>query len=131
MRVSAKKVGVANDGACNSKYVTKLPFPQLSNTSVEADTFKEFPTSLIIVVKTADNGNVSIFAKEGFTIYKEEGVLITCQIKPIIISKQDERGQYRILLTQAHGQWQPHKPTKRSKKDLQHTNSVYDLPSTE
>ena len=30
LRVSEKKVGVANGGACNGKYVTKLPFPHLS-----------------------------------------------------------------------------------------------------
>ena len=40
LHVSAKKVGVANGGACNSKYVTKLPFSQLSNRAAEADTFE-------------------------------------------------------------------------------------------
>ena len=44
LRVSAKKLGLANAGACNSKYVTKIPFPQISNKAAEADTFKEFPT---------------------------------------------------------------------------------------
>ena len=72
MRVSAKKVGVANGGACNVKYVTKLPFPQLSKKAAEVDTFKEFPTSLISVGKTAKYGNVSIFTKEGVKVYKEE-----------------------------------------------------------
>ena len=40
LRVSANKVGIANDGTCNGKYVTKLPFPQLSNKAAEADTFE-------------------------------------------------------------------------------------------
>ena len=40
LRVSAKKVGVANDGACNGEYATKLPFPHLSNKATDADTFK-------------------------------------------------------------------------------------------
>ena len=40
LRVSAKKVGVENGGACNGRYITKLPFIQLSNKAVEADTFK-------------------------------------------------------------------------------------------
>ena len=44
LRVSAKKVGVVNGGACNDKYITKLPFPKLSNKAAEADTFKELPT---------------------------------------------------------------------------------------
>ena len=69
--VSSKKVGVANGGVCNGKYVTKLQFPQLSNRSAEADTFEEFPKYLMSVGKTADNGNVSIFTKEGVTLYKE------------------------------------------------------------
>ena len=70
LRISDKKVGVANGGACNGKYVTSLPFLQLSRKSAEADTFKEFPTSLTSLGKTADNGNVSIFTKDGVTIHK-------------------------------------------------------------
>ena len=44
------------------------------------------------VGKTANDGNVSIFTREGVTVYKEEDVLITRQRKRIIIGKQDERG---------------------------------------
>ena len=131
MRVSAKKVGIANGGACNSKYFIKLPFPQLSKKVAEANTFKEFPTSLMSVGKTADNGNVSIFTREGVKVYKKEDVFITCQRKPILVGKRYKRGQYRIPLTQTHGQWQPHKPTRKTKKYLQQANSVYDLPSKE
>ena len=71
MQVSAKKVGVANGGACTGKYVTTLPFPQLSKRAAESDTFKEFPTSLMSVGKTADDGNVYIFTKDAVTVYKE------------------------------------------------------------
>ena len=131
LRVSAKKVGVKNGGACNGKYVTRLPFTQLSNKVAEADKFEEFPTSLMSVGKTANNGNVSIFTKEGVTVYKEEDILITCQRKPILLGKQGERSMYRIPLTQDHGQWQPRKPRKKSKKYFQQTNSVYILPSIE
>ena len=38
--VSAKKVGVANGGACNGNYVTKLTSPQLFNRAAEADKFE-------------------------------------------------------------------------------------------
>ena len=69
LRVSAKKVGIANDGACNGKYVAKVPFPQLSNRAEEADTFEELPTSLMSVGKTSDDGNVPILTKERVTIY--------------------------------------------------------------
>ena len=40
LRISDKKVGVSNGGACNGKYVTALPFLQLSSKVVEADTFE-------------------------------------------------------------------------------------------
>ena len=93
LRISDKKVGVDNGGAFNGKYVTSIPFPQLSRKVEEADTLEEFPTSLMSVVKTADDGNVSIFTKYGVTVYKEEGVLITCQRKPILIGNIDERGR--------------------------------------
>ena len=49
LRISAKKVGVANGDTCRGKYVTVLPFPQLSKEAAEADTFNDFPTSLISV----------------------------------------------------------------------------------
>ena len=103
LHIIVKKVGVENGGACNSKYVTKLPFPQISDKVAEADTFKEFPMLLMSVGTTSNNGNVSLFAKEGVTVYKEKDVLITCQRKPILIGKQDERGRYCIPLTQARG----------------------------
>ena len=97
----------------------------------EADTFEELPTSLMSVGKTAGDGNVSILTKDGVAIHKEEDVLISCQKKPIIIVKRDERGRYRIPLTQDHGQWQPHRPTKATRRQLQLAHSVYDLPSKE
>ena len=71
LRVSAKKVGIVNGGTCKGKYVTKLTFPQLSNKAAEADTFEEFPASLMSVGKTDDNGNLSNFTREGVTLYKE------------------------------------------------------------
>ena len=129
LRISDKKVRVANGDACNGKYVTSLPFSQLSNKLAEADTFKELPTSLMSVGKTDDYGNVSIFTKYGVTIHKEEDVIITCQKKPILVGKRDERGRYRIPLTQDHGQWRPCRPTKAARRQLQPVHSVYNLPS--
>ena len=74
LRVFSKKVGVANGGECNGKYVTKLTFPKLSKKLAYADTLDEFPTSLMSVGKTADSDNMEIFTKEGVTFYKEENV---------------------------------------------------------
>ena len=60
---------MSNDGACNGKYINTLILPQLSNRAAEADTFEEFPTSLMSVGKTSGDGNVSIFTKDGVTLY--------------------------------------------------------------
>ena len=93
LRISGNKVGVANGGACNGNYVTTLPFPQLCKRAAEEYTFEEFRTSLMSVGKTYDDGNVSIFTKDGATVYKEKYLLITCQRKPILIGRRDEHGR--------------------------------------
>lgn len=83
------------------------------------------------VGKTADDGTVSIFTKDGITVHKEEDVLITCKGQPILIGVRDEHGRYRIPLVQQKGRWQPRPPKKRVNEKLQQANSVYDLPSIE
>ena len=40
LRISDKKVGVANGGVYSGKYVTSLTFPQISSNAAEADTFE-------------------------------------------------------------------------------------------
>ena len=118
LRISTKKDGVANGSTCKGQYVTALPFPQLSTKAAEADTFNDFPTSLMSIGKTADDGNIYIFTKEGVSVYKEEDVLITCKGEAILIGKHDKRGRYRIPLIQNRGNWQPKQLTKNSKKYL-------------
>ena len=61
------------------KIVAKLPFEQLSKKAVQADTFQDFPTLLMSVGKTCDDGNISIFTGDGVTAHKEQNVLITCK----------------------------------------------------
>ena len=129
LRQSTKHVGVANDGTSAGKYVTQLPFKQLSTKAAQADTFKEFPTLLMSVGKTCNNGNLFIFTKDGVPVHKEQDVLTTCKGSPILIGVQDEQGRYRIPLVQQRGQCQPLAPNKRVNKVLQQANSVYDLPS--
>ena len=130
LRPSHKRVAVANGGMSEVKYVTRLPFPQLSTTTAEADTFEELPSSLISVGKTSDDGNVSICIDEKVQVYKESDVLITCRGKPIPISKWGEHGRYRIPLIQTRGKWQLQTASKKSKKLLQEANSIYDLSTT-
>jgi hypothetical protein len=131
LRTSTRKVGVANGGTSTAKYVTQLPFKQLSAHAKQADTFQDFPTSLMSVGKTADDGTVSVFTKNGVNVFKEEDVLITCKGKPILISVRDSHGRYQIPLIQQRGHWQPRRPSKKARNALRQANSVYDLPSTE
>ena len=77
LRKSTKRVEVANGGTSNGKFVTSLPFAQLSKQAAEADTFTDFLSSLLSVGKTADDGNISFFTKEGVSVHKEEDVLIS------------------------------------------------------
>ena len=49
-----------------------MPFPQLSPKAAEADTFREFKTSLMSVGKTADDGNISVFTKEDVKCTREK-----------------------------------------------------------
>jgi hypothetical protein len=107
LQTSTQKVGVANGGTSNAKYVTQLPFQQLSAQAMQADTFQDFPTSLVSVGKTANNGTVSVFTKDGINVFKEEAVLITCKGEPILIGVRDSHGRYRIPLMQQRAQWQP------------------------
>lgn len=130
LRQSTKRVG-ANGATSTAKHVTRLPFPQLSAQAAQADSFEEFPTSLMSVGKTADDGTISIFTKEGVTVHDEKDVLITCKGEPILIGIRDEHGRYRIPLIQQKGQWQPRKPSRKARETLSQANSVYDLPSIE
>ena len=93
--------------------------------------FEEFHSLMMSVGKTSNDGNISIFTDEKVQVYKKADVLITCRGKPIIIGKRDEHGRYPIPLMQTQEQWQPRKPSKKSKKFLQEANSVYNLPTKE
>jgi hypothetical protein len=95
LRPLTRKVGVANGGTSTAKYVTQLPFQQLSAQAMQADTFQDFPTSLMSVGKTADDGTVSVFTKEGINVFKEEDVLIICKGEPILTDVRDSHGRYQ------------------------------------
>ena len=96
LRRSTKRVGVANGDVCLGNNVTKLPIPQLDHTATEADTFDDFPNSLMSVGKTSDAGTISIFTKDGVTVHKETDVLITCKGKPILIGARDTNDKWSL-----------------------------------
>lgn len=112
LRTSSKRVAVANGAISKAKHESSLPFQGLSASARKADTFDNFPQSLMSVGKVSDDGNVSIFTKDGVTVHHEEDVLITCKGEPILIGVRDEHGRYRIPLTQTKHNWQPRKPSK-------------------
>jgi hypothetical protein len=120
---------VANGGVSQEKFVTQLPFKDLSAKAKQAYTFQDFPSSLMSISKTANNGTISIFTKNSVTVHKETDILITCKGEPILIGIRNERGHYRIPLIQGRGQWQPWQPSKQARKCLRQANSIYDLPS--
>ena len=98
LRPSTRMVGVANGGTSHAQNVTGLLFHKLKAQAQQADTFQDFPTLLMSVGKTSDNGTISIFTKTGITVYKEKDVLIMCKGKPILIHVQDGWGCYWIPL---------------------------------
>jgi hypothetical protein len=105
---------VANGGVSQAKFVTQLPFKDLSAQATQADTFQDFPSLLMSVGKTTNDGTISIFTKDGVTIHKETNVLITCKGEPILIGVRDEQGHHQIPLIQQRGQWQPRRPSKQA-----------------
>ena len=131
LRSSTRRVGVANGSTSKATYVSQLPFPQLSPNAVLADSFADFPQSLMSVGKTCDDGTIAIFTQSGVTVHRDTDVLITCQGEPLLIGARDAQGRYRIPLTQHKGRWQPRRPSKKARQTLRQANSVYDLPSTE
>ncbi len=117
-KVSTRKVGVANGGTSQAQHITQLPFQKLLTRARQTNTFPDFPTSLMSVDKTSNDGTILIFNKTGVTVHREEDVLITCKGKPILIGVQDEQEQYQIPLIQQQGQWQPRHPSKQERKTL-------------
>ncbi len=67
---STRRVGVANGNVSQARFVTQLPFKDLS--------------------AQATDGTISIFTKDAVTIHKETEVLITCKGEPILIGVRDE-----------------------------------------
>jgi hypothetical protein len=49
LKKSSKKVRVANGGTSKAKYVTCLPFHNILPRAATADSFDDFPTSLMSV----------------------------------------------------------------------------------
>ena len=51
--------------------------------------------------------------------------------KLFLIGVQDDHGQYRIPLIQQRRQWQPRRPSKKTRRALKQANSINNFPSTE
>jgi hypothetical protein len=73
LQPSTQLVGVANGGISKEKYVAQLPFRKLSAQLIQADIFQDFPTSLMSMGKTMDDGTVSVFTEKGIKVFKDQG----------------------------------------------------------
>ena len=105
LQPSTKQVSVANGGTSTAQHASHLLFQQLSNRAASADSFNNFPSLLMSIGKTSDNGTISIFTKDGVTVHKEQDVLITCKGEPILIGIRDDKGRYHIPLVQQRDSW--------------------------
>jgi hypothetical protein len=52
---------------------------------------------LMSVDKTADDGTISIFIKDGVTVHKEHNVLITCRGEPFLIGSETNMDVIAVL----------------------------------
>ena len=86
---STKQISMAKTGTSKGKWETTLPLPQPSKEAAKANSFSIFSTSLMNVGKTNNNGNISIFTKNGVMVHKREYVLIMCKEVPILIGVHD------------------------------------------
>ena len=100
LKPSTKQVDVANGGVSVGAHVTRLPFPQISHKASTAETFTNFPNSLMSFGKTANDDTVSVFTKDGIKVYYEEDVLIIFKNKSILIGVSYSRRCYYIPLQQ-------------------------------
>ena len=82
---------MANGGASNGVNATQLSFKGISDKATQVDTFDDFRNLLLSVGKFADDGNTSIFTKDGVSVHKEVDVLITCKGK-LLVGVRDKNG---------------------------------------
>jgi len=127
----SKRVGITNGSSSQGRHITALPFTNLSTNATQADTFNDFPNSLISIGCLADDNTISIFTQDGVTIHKEHNVLITCHGDPVLVSVHNEHGRYCIPLVQTKGQWHSCLPKKQVTAKLCVANNVYEFPSIE
>ena len=83
---------MANGGTSKAQHVSQLSFNKLLQWARHAKTFTNFPTSLMSVGKTSNDGTISVFNKHGATVHQEEDVLITCKGEPILVGVRDKHG---------------------------------------
>lgn len=118
-------MGVTNGSTSKVLYVSHLPVPHLPPNASQANSFGNFPHSLMSDDKTCDDSTISIFSQEGVTtIHREHDVLLTCKDEPKLIGVLDNHGGYCISLVQNKGHLQTRLPSKKALHALQQANSV-------
>ena len=118
-------MGVTNGSTSKVLYVSHLPVPHLPPNASQANSFGNFPHSLMSDDKTCDDSTIAIFSQEGVTtIHREHDVLLTCKDEPKLIGVLDNHGGYCISLVQNKGHLQTRLPSKKALHALQQANSV-------
>ena len=121
---------LGNGGTNTTRHVSRLPFQQLSDRAASANTFDNFPSLLMSMGKTSNDGTISIFTKDGITVHKEQDVLITCKGEPLLIGIRNSKGHYCILVMHQRGHWhRANLPKGQDKPSDKQTVSTTYLPS--
>ena len=126
-----KRVRVANGSTSSGTFVTKLHFLKLSAQAVETDTFQEFPTSLMSVGKTANDGKISIFTKTASQCTKNKMCWSHAKTPPSSLENTMSKDAIAIYWSNNEDNGNRANQPKKSKKYLREANSVYNLTSTE
>ncbi len=106
--------------------MAKLPFKTLTDKAREAHVLPDLKAnSLISVPKLADEGYTTIFLarQKGVVVYKANDIAFTSTGAPVLQGCRDLTGLWKISSTQGN--------VNAVSKEIEQTNNVYDLPSTE
>eukprot|EP00804_Cyclotella_cryptica_P020584 CCRYP_003431-RA/>CCRYP_003431-RA protein AED:0.33 eAED:0.38 QI:0/0/0/1/1/1/3/0/626 len=129
LRSSTRRVGAANGSTSTATYASQLPFPQLSPNAVLADSFADFPQSLMSV-KPVTMGPSRSSPSPASLCTKT----LTCSSLAKANPSSSVPATPRTVPHPTHPTQRTvatAAPSKKARQTLRHANSVYDLPSTE
>eukprot|EP00804_Cyclotella_cryptica_P013008 CCRYP_002333-RA/>CCRYP_002333-RA protein AED:0.42 eAED:0.42 QI:0/-1/0/1/-1/1/1/0/258 len=124
LRPSTKRVGVANGSTSMGKHATTLPFPLLSPTAAAADSFDDFPTSLMAWAKPPTTAPSPSSLKMESRSIKNRTCSSPATVNRFSLESVMNRAATALPLVQHRGQWQPRIPSKKARAVLNQAHSV-------